>query len=138
MSETDVMRAIMIEATKRGHRLMRNNVGFATYRDEDGNVTGKVKYGVGGVGAGDLVGWTLRRIHDHAVLTDWNNGKLITSDATYPIPVFTMIETKTPTGKTAKKRLAEQNRKIDAVRAAGGIAGFCNSVEAYLRLIGED
>jgi hypothetical protein len=129
MSETDVMHDIMIEATRLGHRLLRNNVGVATYKDEEGNVTGKVAYGVGGVGAGDLVGWTQR--------TFWVSALPIEGAALVmkTIPVFTMIETKKPKGKTAKKRLAEQTRKIEAVKQAGGIAGFCDSVAAYRELV---
>lgn len=117
--ETDVMHDIMIEATRLGHRLMRNNTGIATYRDREGNTTGKVKYGVGGTGAGDLIGWTVRNY----------------------VPVFTMIETKnarsTPKeNKAARDRREKQQQKIDMVRAAGGVAGFCESVEDYHRLIG--
>jgi hypothetical protein len=122
MSETDVMHDIMIEATRLGHRLLRNNVGVATYKDEEGNITGKVAYGVGGTGSGDLVGWTKR---GYVTIL----GKPVT------VPVFTMIETKKPKGKTAKKRLAEQQRKIAGVLAAGGVAGFCDTVEAYRELV---
>lgn len=120
--ESEVMRDIMCEATRLGHRLLRNNVGVATYRDEEGNVTGKVAYGVGGTGSGDLVGWTKR-------------GYITVLGAQVSVPVFTMIETKKPKGKTAKKRLEDQTKKINAVLAAGGIAGFCDSVEAYRALI---
>lgn len=127
------MRDIMVEATARGHRLMRNNIGRATYVDNDGSITGVVPYGVGGKGGSDLIGWTARRIHDHAMLSTWRDRTLITSDATYPIPVFTVVETKYAKGKKRK----EQERFIEGVKRAGGIAGFCFSVDDYLRLIGE-
>lgn len=117
--ETDVQAAIMVEATKRGHRLMRNNVGVARNLNNDGSVR-YTKFGVGGKGAGDLVGWTRKRVFI---------GRLYAT-----LAVYTMVECKRPKG--ARER-AKQEQKLQAVRDAGGIAGFCRSVEDYVKLIGE-
>jgi hypothetical protein len=119
MSETDVMHEIMVEATRLGHRLMRHNTGVATHFNKRGEFTGKVAYGLFGSGGGDLVGWT----------------RIVAG--TRAVPVFTMIETKKPGGSTHKRRREQQQQKIDAVKAAGGIAGFCFSVEDYRKLIEE-
>lgn len=52
MKEANLMRLIQMEATKRGHRLLRNNVG--KLKDADGRY---VAFGVGGTGGSDLIGW---------------------------------------------------------------------------------
>lgn len=118
MSETDVMQEIMIEATRLGHRLHRNNVGMALFADARGNVQA-VKYGVGGKGGSDLIGFTR---------------KLYFDDARYAVevPVFTVVETKAARGRKREK----QQQFIDYVLAAGGVAGFCYSVKDYHKLIG--
>lgn len=119
------MHEIMVAATERGHRLMRNNIGMAVYKK--GGETYTVKYGVGGKGGSDLIGWTLRAVYGYQEL---KTGKIITLTM---LPIFTVIETKFARG--AKRK--EQERFIDGVLRAGGIAGFCFSVEDYLKLIGE-
>lgn len=54
MSESDMMRAIQIEASARGGRLFRNNVGLAV--DAFGQ---HIRYGLA-VGSSDLIGWMTR------------------------------------------------------------------------------
>ena len=50
--ETDVMNAVQMEASKMGHRLLRNNIGAYEY------APGKwVHYGVGGQNWPDLIGF---------------------------------------------------------------------------------
>jgi hypothetical protein len=50
MSEKNILNKIQLLASQLGHRLLRNNVGFA-------NIEGRViKYGLG-VGIHDLIGW---------------------------------------------------------------------------------
>jgi hypothetical protein len=45
--------------------------------------------------------------------------------------VFTSIEVKTPTGRVSP----EQRQWLEAVQAAGGIAGVARSVEDALRIV---
>lgn len=52
MSESAIMREIQMTVSKLGHRVFRNNVGFATTRNGC-NIT----YGLC-VGSSDLIGWT--------------------------------------------------------------------------------
>ena len=52
MKESDIQRKIMIEVSKLGHRVFRNNTGLFTL--DDGR---KVRTGLC-VGSSDLVGWT--------------------------------------------------------------------------------
>ena len=52
MKESEIMKAIMIEASRLGARLFRNNVGVL--RDNRGNY---IRYGLC-PGSSDLVGWT--------------------------------------------------------------------------------
>ena len=47
------------------------------------------------------------------------------------IAVFTSIEVKTPTGRVSP----EQRQWLEAVQAAGGIAGVARSVEDALRIV---
>lgn len=58
MVEKDIQTDIMLAATARGHRLFRNNIGLAKYTSKKSGKKSAVKYGVGGDGAPDLMGWT--------------------------------------------------------------------------------
>lgn len=97
-TETDIQREIMVEASRRGIRLFRNNTGFFRTLDGRGITTGLC------VGSSDLIGWTPHTITQEDV------GK--------QIAVFTALEVKTERGKTTK----EQDAFLDLVRRAGGIA----------------
>lgn len=102
MKETNLMRLIEMEASRLGHRLLRNNIG--QLQDKDGRW---VRFGVGGAGGSDLIGWT-------------RDGR------------FAAVEVKTPTGRVS----AEQKAFIDAVNRSGGIAGVARSVEDVILILG--
>ena len=108
MSESDLYGALMIEATRLGHRLFRNNIGVARY--QRGGSKFAVPYGVGGPGGSDLIGWTSVR----------------------NVAILTAIECKSPKKKPTK----EQQAFLAAVRNAGGIAGVVESIADYHKLIG--
>ncbi len=97
MSETRIQSEILLEASRRGMRLFRNNVG--KYQDARGSW---IAYGVGGNGAGDLIGWT------PVVITPDMVGQVVA--------VFTSVEVKTPTGRVRP----DQQVWCDAVNKAGG------------------
>lgn len=117
MREIDIQADIICEATRLGHRLERNNVGVATNLNDDGTLR-YTRYGVGGKGASDLVGWTQVT---HGV---WGHAKTF--------PVYTAVECKKLKGKKLKKQI----ERIDGLRKHGCIAGFCFSVEDYRKLVG--
>ena len=71
-------------------------------------------------GSADLIGWTIRTVTPEMVGTQ--------------VAVFTSIEVKTPTGRVKP----EQQQWLDAVQAAGGIAGVARSVEDALRITTAD
>lgn len=58
MSESALVQEILTEASARGHRLFINAQGIARY--SRGGRSYSVAYGVGGVGAPDLIGWTAK------------------------------------------------------------------------------
>lgn len=136
MTESEIQQLILLEATKLGHRLFRNNVGMAKYRDALGGLRA-LHYGLG-VGTSDLIGWTsFPEITFDLIDPD---GPVIGSNMVY-MPsktkfkcVFTAVEIKTPKGRPTK----EQLQFIEAVKKAGGIAGICRSVLEYRQLIGAE
>ena len=98
--------AILLDAPKRGYRLMRNNVG----RARAGNRV--IAYGVGGPGGADLIGWRSVEITPDMV------GKKIAQ--------FAAVEVKD--GPTARAS-ADQKKFLAAVDAAGGIAILARRLE---------
>lgn len=100
MSESNIMKRIMLAASRAGMRLFRNNCGVAKFPNGTA-----VRYGIANPGGSDLIGWTTRVY----------NGKRVA--------VFTAIEVKTDTGRPSE----EQLRFLDAVRMAGGIAILARS-----------
>lgn len=56
MSESAIVADVLRVASERGHRLFVNAVGIARYR-KNGRAYA-VRYGCGGVGSPDLIGWT--------------------------------------------------------------------------------
>jgi hypothetical protein len=120
VSESDLYGQLMIEATRLGHRLFRNQVGRARYKSARGDVF-TVPYGVGGVGGSDLIGWSFAWFDDGRVSTPAEK-----------VAIFTAIEVK----QKGKKATKEQAQFLEAVRAAGGIAGVCTSISDYHKLIG--
>ena len=115
MKAANLNRLILIEASKRGHRLFINArgtgwVGGKTTRNRDGTVTlvgaTRMDFGLGPDGASDLIGWC-------------KDG------------VFAAVET-----KTANDKIREgQPEFIEAVRKAGGRAGFAWSVEDAIAIL---
>jgi hypothetical protein len=92
---------------------MRNNTG--TLRDQHGR---PVSFGLA-KGSADLIGWRTVTITPEMVGQQ--------------VAVFTSIEVKTSTGRVKP----EQQQWLDAVQAAGGIAGVARSVEDAQALTAE-
>ena len=103
MSESALLRVLMLAAPAMGARLLRNNNGVL--QDIRGNY---VKYGLG-VGSSDLIGWT---------------ETLITQDIVgRTVAIFTAIEAKMPGNGPSDA----QRKFIAAVLRAGGIAAVAYS-----------
>ena len=103
-SEQTIQQHIRIACSRGDTRLFRNNTG--TLRDANGR---PVQFGLC-KGSGDLIGWRTVTITPDMVGTT--------------IAVFTSVEVKTPTGRIRP----EQQQWLEAVQAAGGIAGVARSV----------
>ena len=114
-SEQSIQQHIRLRCSTGPVRLFRNNTG--TLRDQRGR---PVTFGLA-KGSADLIGWTTRTI---------------TADMVgQRIAVFTSIEVKAPTGRVSP----EQRQWLEAVQAAGGVAGVVRSVEdAQSLLTGAD
>ena len=111
MTEQQIQQHIRLACGTGDTRLFRNNTG--TLRDQNGR---PVQFGLC-KGSADLIGWTTRTVTPEMV------GQRIA--------VFTSIEVKTPTGRLRP----EQQQWLDAVQAAGGIAGVARSVDDALRIV---
>lgn len=110
VEETNLTQKVRLREAKKGALLFRNNRG--AYTDENGRW---VFYGIGGNGGSDLIGGTPVKITQEMINTT--------------ILVFTAYEIKTPegmkpSGKKAKEHFAEQQKFIDVINNAGGIASF--------------
>ena len=113
-SEQSIQQHIRLTCSTGSTRLFRNNTG--TLRDQHGR---PVSFGLA-KGSADLIGWRTVTITPEMVGTQ--------------VAVFTSIEVKTPTGRIRP----EQQQWLDAVQAAGGIAGVARSVEDALRITTAD
>ena len=113
MTEQRIQQQIRIACSTGDTRLFRNNTG--TLRDQHGR---PVQFGLC-KGSADLIGWRTLTVTPDMV------GQRIA--------VFLSIEVKTPTGRLRP----EQQQWLDAVQAAGGIAGVARSVEDALRIVTE-
>jgi len=112
VSEQRIQQEIRLACSTGDTRLFRNNTG--TLRDQHGR---PVSFGLA-KGSSDLIGW-------HAVT--------VTPDMVgQQVAVFLSIEVKTATGRLS----SEQQQWLDAVQAAGGIAGVARSVEDAQALLG--
>jgi hypothetical protein len=109
-SEQQIQQHIRLACSTGATRLFRNNTG--TLRDQHGR---PVSFGLC-KGSADLIGWTTRTITPDMVGQQ--------------VAVFTSIEVKTATGRLSP----EQRQWLEAVQAAGGIAGVARSVEDAARL----
>jgi hypothetical protein len=114
MTEQQIQQHIRLTCSTGSTRLFRNNTG--TLRDQHGR---PVQFGLA-VGSADLIGWTTRTITPDMVGQQ--------------VAVFTSIEVKSSTGRLRP----EQRQWLDAVQAAGGIAGVARSVEDAARLTGDE
>mgnify|MGYP000550090114 CR=1 FL=1 len=114
MSEQRIQQEIRLAISHGDTKVFRNNTG--TLRDQHGR---PVQFGLC-KGSADLIGWTTRTVTQEMV------GQRIA--------VFTSIEVKTPTGRLRP----EQQQWLDAVQAAGGIAGVARSVEDAQQLTMDD
>ena len=109
-SEQTIQQHIRLACSTGDTRLFRNNTG--TLKDQNGR---PVQFGLC-KGSADLIGW--KRV-------------TVTPDMVgSTVAVFLSIEVKTPTGRIRP----EQQQWLDAVQAAGGIAGVARSVEDAERL----
>jgi hypothetical protein len=113
-SEQQIQQEIRIACGTGDTRLFRNNTG--TLRDQHGR---PVTFGLC-KGSADLIGWKRVTITPEMVGTT--------------VAVFVSIEVKTATGRLRP----EQQQWLDAVQAAGGIAGVARSVEDAIRLTGAE
>ena len=114
LSEQSIQQHIRIACSNGDTRLFRNNTG--TLKDANGR---PVQFGLC-KGSADLIGWRTVTITPEMVGQQ--------------VAVFTSIEVKTATGRLRP----EQQQWLDAVQAAGGIAGVARSVsdaEALLRIV---
>ena len=110
-SEQQIQQHIRLACSTGDTRLFRNNTG--TLKDQHGR---PVQFGLC-KGSADLIGW--KRV-------------TVTPDMVgQQVAVFLSIEVKTPTGRIRP----EQQQWLDAVQAAGGIAGVARSVDEALDLL---
>lgn len=110
-SEQSIQQRIRLACSAGPVRLFRNNTG--TLYDRQGR---PVTFGLA-KGSADLIGWTTRTI---------------TADMVgQTVAVFASLEVKTPTGRVSP----EQRQWLEAVQAAGGIAGVVRSVEEAEELL---
>ena len=103
-TEQQIQQHIRLACSNGPVRLFRNNTG--TLRDQHGR---PVTFGLA-KGSADLIGWTTRTITPEMVGQQ--------------VAVFTSIEVKSATGRLRP----EQQQWLEAVQAAGGIAGVARSV----------
>lgn len=117
MSETPIMKDIMLEASKLGARLFRNNCGVL--KNERGHY---IHFGLG-TGTSDLIGLV------PVVVTQSMVGKTV--------GVFLAVEAKDPKGHTEKARLKMQKDFLTAINFLGGIGFIANSVDEFLEKLNE-
>ena len=103
-TEQQIQQHIRLACSNGPVRLFRNNTG--TLRDQHGR---PMTFGLA-KGSADLIGWTTRTITPEMVGQQ--------------VAVFTSIEVKSATGRLRP----EQQQWLEAVQAAGGIAGVARSV----------
>jgi len=110
-SEQTIQQHIRLACSIGNCRLFRNNTG--TLRDQHGR---PVQFGLC-KGSADLIGWTSRTITPEMV------GQTVA--------IFTSIEVKSSSGRVKP----EQQQWLNAVQAAGGIAGVARSVGEAMDLL---
>jgi hypothetical protein len=109
MAERDVIDSLLVQASRVGIRLSRNNSGVAHYPDG-----ATVAYGTFRPGGSDLLGWV-----PHIVTAE---------DVGKRVAIFCAVELK---GKKDRPT-DEQQRFLTAVERAGGIAVWGRDADAIL------
>jgi hypothetical protein len=112
VTEQQIQQHIRLTCSTGSTRLFRNNTG--TLRDQHGR---PVSFGLC-KGSADLIGWRTVTITQEMVGQQ--------------VAVFTSIEVKAASGRLRP----EQRQWLDAVQAAGGVAGVARSVDDALALLG--
>lgn len=133
MSESEVQQLIQIEAAKHGIMLMRNNSGG--FKDETGRM---VFFGLGNttkndkLKSSDLIGIWPIPVYYNDNIPHGVNGNIWCGR-------FIAVEVKRPGWRFNPNDKREQAQKafIDLIISRGGVAGFCQSVDDFLRLIGK-
>ena len=122
MSEAEVQSRIMMCAALYGIVLTRNNVGAGQFVDDETGNKSFVRFGLFNA-------------------SREQQSKLKSSDLIGIIPTsgrFIAIEVKREGWKyTGTPREVAQKAFIDFVIARGGVAGFCQNVDDFLKLIGK-
>lgn len=114
MSEAPVVKRVMLEASKLGLRLLRNNRGFFFTLDKKR----KVRAGLEAVGASDLIGPITITVTQEMVGME--------------LGLFGAVEVKEPEWKETKKfneHEEDQQNFIDQIIKRGGIGFFINNHE---------
>ena len=106
MSESAVLKNIMLSCCRGAVRLWRNNVG--ALKDKNGVW---IRYGVCNPGGSDLIGYRSVKVTPEMVGST--------------LAVLACIEVKAPGGRLRP----EQSQFLSAVQAAGGLAGVARSPE---------
>ena len=114
MSEQRIQQEIRLAISHGDTKVFRNNTG--TLKDANGR---PVQFGLC-KGSADLIGWRTITVTPEMVGSQ--------------VAVFLSIEVKTPTGRVKP----EQQQWLNAVQAAGGIAGVARSVEDALQITTAD
>jgi hypothetical protein len=114
LSEQRIQQEIRLAISHGDTKVFRNNTG--TLKDANGR---PVQFGLC-KGSADLIGWRTITVTPEMVGSQ--------------VAVFLSIEVKTPTGRVKP----EQQQWLNAVQAAGGIAGVARSVEDALQITTAD
>ena len=112
MKESPIIKRVLRRCSRGLSRLFRNNVGV--YKDKAGNW---IRYGVGGPGASDLLGWR------QVIIGPEHVGSTIAQ--------FLAIEVKRPGQRLTEK----QARFGKMVSDAGGVFGVAHSPEEAEQII---
>lgn len=118
LKENDVAPEIAQAFAASGAHMFRNNIGVAKYFPKGGGKPFWVRYGVGGKGGSDHIGYLPVRVTQEMV--------------GHYLAVFVAAEAKRPVGGVYDNKQIEF---IDNAVAAGAIAGFVRSWEGARQLI---
>lgn len=122
MNETELVRQIILEASKRGHRIWRQNTGQGWIGKSRVNgstviIENARPFQAGFPGLSDAGGYVMVEITPDMV------GR--------KLPICAQVEVKTATGRVSEA----QKKFIDHIKSVGGIAGVVRSVKDLEELI---